>query len=163
MRSSSSSTPPAGYTSSASPPHPTGPWLTQQDLLIDLDHAGRQFLFLIRDRDAKFTAAFDTVFTTVNVRIIKTPVRAPRANAIAERFVGSIRRELLDRILIINQRHAVAVLGEYEHQYNSHRPHRSLGQAAPLRPLPQPTTNAANTLRRHDRLGGLLHEYQQVA
>jgi transposase InsO family protein len=90
-------------------------------------------------------------------------VRAPRANAIAERFVGSIRRELLDRTLIINQRHAAAVLTEYAEHYNSHRPHRTLGQAAPLRPLPQRTTSATNTVHRHDRLGGLLHEYQQVA
>lgn len=90
-------------------------------------------------------------------------MRAPRANAIAERFVGSIRRELLDRTLIINPRHAAGVLAEYQHHYNSHRPHRALGQAAPLRPLPQPTTNNPNTVQRRDRLGRLLHEYQQVA
>jgi hypothetical protein len=145
--------------------HPTGAWLTQQarNLCMDLDDAGRRVRFLIRDRDAKFTAAFDAVFTAIDVCIVKTPVRAPRANAIAERFVGSIRRELLDRTLIINQRHAAAVLTEYAEHYNSHRPHRALGQAAPLRPLPQRTTSETNTVQRRDRLGGLLHEYQQVA
>jgi len=120
--------------------HPTGAWLTQQarNLCMGLDDAGRRFRFLIRDRDAKFTAAFDAVFvfTAIDVRIIRTPVRAPRANAIAERFVGTIRRELLDRILIINQRHAAVVLEEYPHHYNAHRPHRTLGHTAPLRPPP---------------------------
>jgi putative transposase len=90
-------------------------------------------------------------------------VRAPRANAIAERFVCSVRRELLDRMLIINQRHAAAVLRQYEQHYNNHRPHRTLDQAAPLRPIPEPTMSETNTVRRRDRLGGLLHEYQQVA
>jgi putative transposase len=165
MPSSSSSTPPGVYTSSGSPPHPTGAWLTQQarNPLMDLADAERQLRFLIRDRNAKFTAAFDAVFTAVEVRIIRTPVRAPRANAIAERFVGSVRRELLDCILILNQRHAAAVLSEYTEHYNSRRPHRALGQGAPLRPLPQPTLSETNTVRRHDRLGGLLREYQQVA
>jgi hypothetical protein len=145
--------------------HPTGAWLTQQarNLLMDLDDVGSRFQFLIRDRDAKFTAAFDAVFTAADISIIKTPVRAPRANAIAEGFVGCVRHELLDRTLIINQRHAATVLDEYQHHYNSHRPHRALGQAAPLRPLPQPTTSATTGVRPHDRLGGLLHEYQQVA
>ena len=130
---------------------------------MDLDDTAQRFRFLIRDRDAKFTTAFDAVFTAIGVRIIRTPARAPRANAIAERFVGSVRRELLGRTLIINQRNATTVLGEYQHHYNSHRPHRALGQAAPLRPPPQRTRSETNALRRHDRLGGLLHEYQQVA
>jgi putative transposase len=145
--------------------HPTGAWLTQQarNLCMDLDDAGRRFRFLIRDRDTKFTAAFDAVFTAIDVRIIKTPVRAPRANAIAERFVGTIRRELLDRILIINQQHATAVLRHYERHYNNHRPHRTLGQAAPQRPLPHDTRTEIYNVRRRDRLGGLIHEYQQVA
>ena len=131
---------------------------------MDLDDAGRQLRFLIRDRDAKFTAAVDTVFTAIDVRIIKTPVRAPRANAIAERIVGAIRRELLDRILIINPCHATAVLRQYERHYNDHRPHRTLGQAAPLRPLPEHTTTDLQRVRDDaTRLGGLIHEYQQVA
>jgi putative transposase len=145
--------------------HPTGAWLTQQarNLLMDLDDAGRRFRFLVRDRDAKVSAAFDAVFAAMDIRIIRTPVRAPRANAIAERFVGSIRRELLDRILIINQRDASVVLRQYERHYNSHRPHRALGQAAPLRPLPHRRTTEIHDVRRRDRLGGLLHEYRQVA
>jgi len=115
---------------------------------MDLDDAVRRIRFLIRDRDAKFTAAFDAVFTASDIRILRTPVREPRANAIAERFIGSVRRELLDRILVINQRHAATVLSEYQQHYNSHRPHRTLGQAAPLRPLPERTTSEANTVRR---------------
>ena len=111
----------------------------------------------------KFNAAFDTVFTAIDIKVIKTPVQAPRANAIAERFVGTIRRELLDRILIINQHHAASVLRQYERHYNDHRPHRTLGQAAPLRPLPEHTTTELQRVLRRDRLGGLIHEYQQVA
>jgi len=132
-------------------------------MLMDLGDAGRRFRFLIRDRDAKFTLTFDAVFTAIDIRIIKTPVRAPRANAIAERFVATIRRELLDRLLIVNQRHAAAVLREFEHHYNGHRPHRTLSQAAPLRPLPHHARTGVDNIRRHDRLGGLIHEYQHVA
>jgi putative transposase len=102
-------------------------------------------------------------FTAIDVVIIKTPVRAPRANAIAERFVGTIRREFLDRLLIINQRPAAAVLHEFEHHFNGHRPHRTLGQGAPSRPLPRRATTEIHTIQRHDRLGGLIPEHQQVA
>jgi putative transposase len=109
--------------------HPTGDWLAQQarNVLMDLDDAGRRVRFLIRDRDAEFTADFDAVFTSGGTDIIKIPIRAPRANAICERFVGSIRRELLDRILIVNAARARRVLLEYEDHFNSHRPHRALG------------------------------------
>jgi transposase InsO family protein len=109
------------------------------------------------------TAAFDTVFTAIDIRIIKTPVRTPRANAIAERFVGTIRRELLDRLLILNRRHAAFVLHEFEGHDNDHRPHRSLQQAAPSRPLPHRAPTEIHKIERHDRLGGVLHEYRQVA
>jgi transposase InsO family protein len=129
---------------------------------MDLDDATRRCRQLVRDRDAMITAAFDTVFTATDVRIIKTPMRAPRANAIVARFVRTIRRELLVRILIITQRHAAAVLRQYERHYNHHRPHRTLGQAAPLRPLPHRTPTEIHNVPRRDRLGGLIHEYGQV-
>jgi putative transposase len=145
--------------------HPTGAWVAQlaRNLLMDLDDAHRRIGFLIRDRDSKFTAAFDAVFAAIDVQIVKTPVRAPRANAIAERFVGTVRRELLDRILIINQRHAATVLREFERHYNNHRPPRSLRQAAPLRPLPHRAPTEICKIQRRDRVGGLFHEYQHVA
>jgi transposase InsO family protein len=130
---------------------------------MDLDDASKSFRFFIRDRDTKFTAMFDSVLKGAGIQVIKTPVRAPRANAIAERFVGSIRRELLDHILIINQRHAATVLAEYQDHFNHHRPHRALGQASPLRTLPEPRQTDTSGVRRLDRLAGLLHEYRQVA
>ena len=145
--------------------HPTGDWLAQQarNVLLDLEDAGRRVRFLIRDRDAKFTDTFDVVFTTAGADILKIPVRAPRANAICERFVGSVRRELLDRILIVNAAHARSVLHEYEDHFNTHRPHRSLSQAAPLRALPSVPADQTATVIKRDRLGGLIHEYAQVA
>jgi putative transposase len=145
--------------------HQTGPWLAQlaRNLRMDLDDAGQSFRFLLRDHDRKFSRDFDTVFTAAGIHIVTTPIPAPRANAIAERFVGSLRRELLDRILIVNHRHAVAVLAEYERHYNEHRPHRALGQAAPLQPLPDARPGPDLRVCRRDRRGGLLHEYTQVA
>jgi putative transposase len=114
-------------------------------------------------RDTRFSTAFDGVAAASGLTIIKSPVRAPQANAIAERVVGTIRRELVDRILIVNERHAANVLRVFEKHYNEHRPHRSLDQAAPLRPLPTESRTDVTTVRRHDRLGGLLNEYQKVA
>jgi putative transposase len=145
--------------------NPNGAWVAQQarNLLMDLGDRAAQFKFLIRDRDSKFTSVFDAVFTSENIRILRTPVRAPRANAIAERWVGTVRRELLDRILIINRRHLTAVLNEYVAHFNHHRPHRALKQAAPLRSLPPPASLSPLHLRRRDLLGGLIHEYAQVA
>jgi putative transposase len=144
--------------------HPTGAWVIQQarNLLMDLADRAERFRFLIRDRDSKFTAAFDAVFTGADVRIIRTPVRAPRANAIAERFIGTLRRECLDHLLITGPRHLDIVLGEYLEHFNTHRPHRSLNQRPPAASNP-PRSRAATRVLRRDRLGGLVHEYLQVA
>ena len=109
-------------------------------------------------RDSKFTAAFDAVFAGANIRIIRTPGRAPPANAIAERFIGTLRRECLDRILITGTRHLDVVLREYVQHYNAHRPHRSLHQRPPIDDTPRPSEAAIHGLRR-DRL----HEDVQVA
>ncbi len=144
---------------------PTGAWVAQQgrNLLMDLaDHIG-QFKFLVRDRDAKFTDAFDAIFASEGIRILRTPVRAPRANAVAERWVGTVRRELLDRMLIVGRRHLETVLADYVAHYNKHRPHRSLDQAPPLGAIPPPVPAASARIGRLDRLGGLIHEYAQVA
>jgi transposase InsO family protein len=129
---------------------------------MDLGDRATQFRFMIRDRDAKFTSIFDAVFASEGIQVIKTPIQVPRANAIMERWVGSLRRELLDRVLIVNARHLRRVLAKYETHFNTHRPHRSLAQAAPLRPLDGPQTGDIKVIR-HDRLGGVIHEYSQVA
>ena len=144
--------------------HPTGDWVTQQarNLLMDLGDRAEQFRFLIRDRDSKFTAAFDAVFAGADIRIVRTPVRAPRANAIAERFIGTLRRECLDHLLITGPRHLAVVLQEYVAHYNTHRPHRSLRQHPPAGHTPPRSGATVRPLRR-DRLGGLVHEYVQVA
>jgi putative transposase len=126
------------------------------------DHMG-QFKFLVRDRDAKFTDTFDAVFASEGIRILRTPVRAPRANAIAERWVGTVRRELLDRMLILGRRHLETVLADCVAHYNQHRPHRSLGQAPPLGAIHEHAPAADLRVLRVDRLGGLIHEYAQVA
>ena len=144
--------------------NPTAVWVAQQarNLMLDLGDRTGDFRFLIRDRDGKFTALFDEVFRAEGIRIVLTAPQAPRMNAIMERWVGSARRELLDQILIINEHHLRTVLAEYEAYFNTHRPHRALNQASPLRALPDPI-DADITVIRRDRLGGLLHEYSQVA
>ena len=145
--------------------NPTDAWVAQQarNLLMDLGDRAAQFTFLIRDRDVKFTGVFDAVFASEAIRILRTPVRAPQANAIAERWIGSVRRELLDRMLILHRPHLEHALAEYVAHFNDHRPHRALHQAAPLRPLPQSASPPTLRLRRRARIGGLIHEYAQVA
>jgi transposase InsO family protein len=144
--------------------HPTGAWVAQQsrNLLIDLDQRADSLRFLLHDRDAKVTAAFDTVFTAAGITVIKTPPRSPRANAFAERWVGTVRRERADRILIVGERHLTAVLAAYTMHYNQHRPHRSLGQRPPA-PRSGVTDLAIDNVRRRPILGGLINEYSQAA
>ena len=129
---------------------------------MDLDQRADGLRFLLRDRDAKFTAAFDTVFTAAGIDVIRTPPQAPRANAFAERWVGTVRRECTDRILIVGERHLTSVLTEYTAHYNGHRPHRSLGQRPPNPPSPVVDLAAAR-VRRRPILGGLINEYAQAA
>jgi putative transposase len=141
--------------------NPTGAWVTQQARNLGLDFADRGIRFLIRDRDSKYSSAFDEVFRSEQIRIVKTPVRAPKANAIAERFVRTVRAECLDWLLILNRRHLERVLRVYVDHYNTQRPHRALE----LRP-PEPRYEARTTvgeIRRRDRLGGLIHEYHRAA
>ena len=145
--------------------HPTGEWVAQQarNLLMDRDDAGVRARFLIHDRDAIFHAGFDEVFTIAGIEVIRTGVRASRQNTVMERWFRSLRAELTDRTLIWNIPHLLRLLREYEAFYNDHRPHRALGQAAPLRPLPQNVSDLdAFRVSRRDRAGGLLHEYQHV-
>jgi len=147
--------------------NPTGVWVAQQarNLLMELADRIGQFRFLVRDRDAKFTAAFDfdAVFASEGIRVLRTLVQAPRANAVAERWVGTVRRELLDRMLILGRRQLEVALAGYGAHYNVHRPHRSLGQAPPLGPDPPMASSGDIAVLRVDRLGGLIHEYVQVA
>src|SRR4051812_22315085 len=144
--------------------HPTGAWVAQQarNLLMDLDQRASGLRFLLRERDSKFTAVFDAVFTAEGIEVLKTPPQAPRANSFAERWVGTVRRACTDRMLIINERHLTTVLNEYTAHYNGHRPHRSLDQRPPN---PSADVMRAPTARacRRPILGGLINEYSQAA
>jgi putative transposase len=145
---------------------PDGAWVEQQarNLIMTLAEQAQSHRFLIRDRDSKFTAAFDEVFRSEGLRLIKAPIAAPRAKAHAERWVGGARRECLDRILIVSRTHLERVLREYVAYYNTHRPHRSLDQQPPFPKMgPGPPLDHQWRVRRRDRLGGLLHEYELAA
>ena len=141
--------------------NPSGAWVTQQARNLGLGFSARGVRFLIRDRDSKYSGPFDQVFRSEGIRIVKTPVRAPKANAVAERFVRTVRAECLDWLLILNRRHLERVLRVYVHHYNHERPHRALE----LRP-PEPQAHARSAtgeIHRRDRLGGLIHEYYKAA
>ena len=149
--------------------HPTASWVTQaaRNLVMDLEDAGCRARFLIRDRDGKFPALFDAILADAGIEVVLSGVRMPRMNSIMERWVQTCRRELLDRTLIWNQRHLLHALREFEQFYNGHRPHQGIANARPLHPLPAPITDpdqiARLDIRRRDRLGGILHEYQHAA
>jgi len=148
--------------------NPTGAWVAQQvrNLAVTLDEEATTVRFLIRDRDSKFTRAFDDLWHGLGAEVIRTPIQAPNANAVAERWVGTVRRECLDHLLIAGCRQLVRVLHLYVEHYNRHRPHRGLGLSAP-----EPSecceqadpSAAARQLHRHDVLGGLIHEYERAA
>ena len=147
--------------------HPTGSWVVQQarNLAMALEDRVHPVKFLIRDRDTKFASSFDEASRFEGIRIIRTPARAPQADAVAERFVGTVRRECLDRILILGRRHLERVPAEYVVHYNRHRPHRALGQLAPLTMDSPPRTDEPDLtkLRRNDAVFGLIHEYRLTA
>src|SRR6266702_3415593 len=145
--------------------HPTGDWTAQQarNLMMDLGEQAHRVKIMIRDRGSNYTAAFDAVLAGAGIRTVLCNVQTPRMNAIAERWIGGCRRELLDRTLIWNQAHLRQVLRQYETHHNRHRPHRSLNAAAPLKPLPEPVDLNRYRVRRQARIGGMINEYRLVA
>jgi hypothetical protein len=145
--------------------NPDGAWVTQQARNLAIEEQLGNVRYLIHDRDSKFSGPFDSVFASEGVRVIETPVRAPKANAFAERWVRTARRECLDHVLVIGRRHLERTLREYLAHYNAERPHRALELAAPVG-LPREARGSPPTLdniRRTDVLGGLIHEYHAAA
>ncbi|MGV9386686.1 integrase core domain-containing protein [Nonomuraea sp. NPDC003707] len=144
--------------------NPTGAWTAQQarNLLMNLGERASAFRFLIRDRDGKFPCSFDELFTAAGVRVIKTPVRSPQANAFAERFVGTLRRECLDHLLIHGERHLRKVLTEYEHHFNHHRPHQGRSLRPPLHD-PSQMIDMTSQIHRRRTVTGLINEYHRAA
>jgi putative transposase len=144
--------------------HPDSAWVTQQARNLAIDERLRDTRFLVRDRDAKFSGPFDEVFETEGARVIHTPIRAPRANAFAERWVRTVRAECLDWVLILGRRHLERVLGVYVEHYNRERPHRGLDLGTPIDPQDRAGRASRRGLfERRDLLGGLIHEYSRAA
>ena len=135
--------------------------MTQQARNLAIEGSFDEFRFLVRDRDAKYSGPFDEVLCGEGLRIIRTPIRSPKANAFAERFVGTVRRECLDHLLIIGERHLHRVLRQYLTHYNHERPHRGLALETPAPGVAQ--NQGDGVVMRVDRLGGLIHEYHRSA
>ena len=138
-----------------------------RNLAMDLQDTRGRARFLIRDRDGKYPALFDAILADTGITTVLSGVQIPRTNAIMERWIQSRRHELLDRMPLWNQAHLPHALHQYQRHYNAHRPHRGIANARPLHPLPEPTTNPDTimhlTVRRHDQLGGIIHEYEHAA
>jgi hypothetical protein len=144
--------------------HPNGEWVTQQARNVAVLDPGLEIRFVVHDRDSKFTASFDHVFRAAGAEVIETPLRAPKANACAERLVRTLRQEVLDWVLIFSRRHLERVLRTYVVHYDRHRPHRSLGLEAPMRAAPVVQRTVPPTrIKRRSLLGGLVHEYHAAA
>jgi putative transposase len=145
--------------------HPTGEWTAQQarNLMMDLGEQAHRVKFMIRGRGSNYTTGFDAVLAGAGIRTVLCNVQTPRMNAIAERWIGGCRRELLDRTLIWDQDHLRQILRQYETRHNQHRPHRSLDAAAPPKPLPRPVVLEQYRVRRRTRASGTIHEYRLVA
>jgi putative transposase len=149
--------------------HPTTAWVMHavRNLAMDLDDGGRTLRYLIRDRDGKFPALFDTILADAGISVVLSGIQMPHMNLIMEQWIQSCRHELLDRMLVCNQRHLLHALHEYERFYNAHRPHRGIANARPLHPLPDPIADPDKIthldIHRRDRLGGVLHEYEYAA
>jgi putative transposase len=144
---------------------PTGEWVTQQarNFTMAMGERAYGFRFLVRGRDTKFTASFDAVFADAGVGVLRSPPRALKGNAYAERWVSTIRRECLDRMLIFSERQLLDVLTGYENHYNTHRPHRALDQLPPIASDADRLRRTAGPVRRTQVLGGLINEYQHAA
>ncbi len=127
------------------------------------ENRANQIKYLVHDRDKRFCAVFDEVFRAEGINILRTPWRAPRANAYAERFIRTVRTECLDRLLIVNERHLSSVLGTYVSHYNTERPHRGCGLIPPDGEKVVTPITASDRVKRRDRLGGLIHEYHRAA
>ena len=157
--------------------HPNAPWVTQQARNVTCDLANAEIVsrFLVRDRDTKYVANFDTVFKAEGAQVLRTPFRAPNANAFAKGFVRTVRSQCLDYLLVVNEAQLERILRSYAGHYNGHRPHQGLAQEIPTpeRTVPSRAVPFSANRRRHlrhrssrihrrDRLGGLIHEYELV-